>query len=84
MWIWINTFTNLGLLCQTKNCVQLSLINLHDFKCVLAKCDSLESITSPWGPGFFLLNRIGPRPFSMACRRRRLKLETNGCFPRNS
>ena len=34
--------------------------------------------------GFFLLYRIGPLPFSMACRKRRLKSETNGCFPRNS
>ena len=32
----------------------------------------------------FLLYRIGPLPFSMACRKRRLKSETNGCFPRNS
>ena len=39
---------------------------------------------SPWGPGFFLLYRIGPLPFSMACRKRRLKSDTNGCFPRNS
>ena len=38
----------------------------------------------PWGPGFFLLCRIGPLPFSMACRKRRLKSETNSCFPRNS
>ena len=42
---------------------------------------------SPWGPGFFFffkLYRIGPLPFSMAFRKRRLKSETNGCFPRNS
>ena len=43
------------------------------------------SETNPRGvPGFFLLYRIGPLPFSMACRKRRLKSETNGCFPRNS
>ena len=30
---------------------------------------------------FFLLYRIGPLPFSMACRKRRIKSETNGCFP---
>ena len=30
-----------------------------------------------------LLYRIGPLPFSMACRKRRLKSEMNGCFPRN-
>ena len=34
-------------------------------------------------PGFFLLYRIGPWPVSMAYRRRQLRLETNGCFPRN-
>ena len=31
-----------------------------------------------------LFYRIGPQPFSMACRRRRLKWETYICFPRNS
>ena len=39
---------------------------------------------SPWDPGVFLLYRIEPLPFSMACRKRRLKSETNGGFPRNS
>ena len=34
------------------------------------------------GPGFFfLLYRIGPLPFSTACCKRRLKSETNDCFP---
>ena len=32
----------------------------------------------------FLLYRIGPLPFSMACRERQLKSETNGCSSRNS
>ena len=34
------------------------------------------------GPGFFYCI-IGPLPFSMACRKRRQKSDTNGCFPRN-
>ena len=30
-----------------------------------------------------LMYKIRPLPFSMACRKRRLKSETKGCFPRN-
>ena len=62
--------------------------NLATFSFLLQHCLHVWkqglSFEFPWGPGVFLLYRIGPLPFSMACRKRRLKSETNGCFPRNS
>ena len=72
--------------------LQFAKIAESDFVYTLASVNIDQSVpnfvtiymSSPWGPGFFLLYRIGPLPLSMVCRKRRLKSETNGCFPRNS
>ena len=34
-----------------------------------------------WDPGFFLLYRIGPLPFSLTCRKRGLKSDPKAAFP---
>ena len=36
---------------------------------------------APWGPGFFLMYRIGPLPFSMACHKRQHKSKMKAAFP---
>ena len=70
-------------------------LNHYSVAVAMATCDLLAEALSclnrtpqirPHGVPlfFFLLYRIGPLPFSMACSKRRLKSEINGCFPPNS
>ena len=63
---------------------KICVLNQMIVICFFFTCKFCQKLVSPWGPRIFSLYSIGPLPFTMACRKRRLKSETNGCFPRNS